>query len=114
MAVLLMAGAAMAQVPRTDHVFIVAEENHSYESVIRSTAMPYFKSLAQKFGLATQYDANSHYSIPNYFWLTAGAYVTLDDNSTANFDVDNIVRHLLTAGKTWKEYAESLPYACYT
>jgi len=40
--------------------------------------------------------------------------VTLNDNTTAIFDVDNIVRHLLIAGKTWKEYAESLPYAGYT
>jgi phosphatidylinositol-3-phosphatase len=29
-------------------------------------------------------------------------------------DVDNIVRHMLTAGKTWKSYAESLPSVGYT
>jgi hypothetical protein len=62
--------------------------------------MPYFNSLAQQYGLATQHYANSHYSIPNYMWLAAGADVTLNDNTTATFDVDNIVRHLLTAGKT--------------
>ena len=114
LAALLSSTAALAAVPSSNHVFVVVEENHSYESVIGNLSMPYFNSLAQKYGLATQYYANSHYSIPNYFWLTAGAYVTMNDNTTAKFDVDNIVRHLLVAGKTWKEYAESLPYAGYT
>jgi len=53
-----MTSAAMAQVPRSNHVFIVAEENHSYESVVGSTTMPYFNSLAHKYGLATNYNAN--------------------------------------------------------
>jgi phospholipase C len=28
-------------------------------------------------------------------------------------DVDNVVRHLLTAGKTWKAYEEDLPSVGY-
>ena len=113
-AAMCLSAAAFAAVPASSHVFVVVEENHSYESVIGNTSMPYFNSLAQKYGLATQYYANSHYSIPNYMWLAAGAYVTMSDNTTSKFTVDNIVPHLLVAGKTWKEYAESLPYAGYT
>lgn len=103
-----------AQVPRSSHVVLVVEENRSYESVVGNTAMPYFNSLAQKYGLATQYYANSHYSLPNYMWLTTGSYVTLDDGSTKVYDVDNVVRQMLLAGKTWKGYIESLPSVGYT
>jgi acid phosphatase len=90
------------------------EENHSYSSVIGNSAMPYLNSLASKYGLATQYYANTHPSIGNYFMLTAGQIITKNDGLCSKVTQDNIVRHLLTAGKTWKSYAESLPYAGYT
>ena len=114
LAPILLSTAAVAAVPPSNHVFVLMEENHSYESVIGNSAMPYFNSLARQYGLATHYYANSHYSIPNYMWLTAGAYVTMNDNTKATFNVDNIVPHLQVAGKTWKEYAESLPHVGYT
>src|SRR5207248_2272220 len=57
------------------HTFVVmvAEENHAYEQVIGNPSMPYLNSLAQQGALATQYYANMHPSIGNYFALTAGA-----------------------------------------
>src|SRR6266536_724257 len=101
-------------VPASSHVFLVLEENHSYSSVIGSSSMPYLNSLASKYGLATQYYANTHPSIGNYFMLTAGQIITTNDSLCSTVTQDNIVRHLLTAGKTWKSYAESLPSAGYT
>src|SRR5215468_10829043 len=62
------------------HVFIVVEENHSYSDVIGNPAMPYLNSLVPKGGLAKQYFANAHPSIPNYFMLTTGQLITLEDN----------------------------------
>ena len=103
-----------AAVPVVNHVFIVVEENHSYGSVIGNSSMPYLNSLAQNYGLATSYYANTHPSIGNYFMLTTGQIITNNDSYTGTVTADNIVRHLLTAGKTWKSYAESLPYAGYT
>jgi phosphatidylinositol-3-phosphatase len=103
-----------AQVPAADHVILLMLENHSYSQVVGNTNAPYLNSLIKSYGLATNYDANSHYSIPNYFWLTAGAYVTTLDTTQAVFDVDNITRYLLAVGKTWKAYEESIPYAGYT
>jgi acid phosphatase len=103
-----------AQVPESHHVVIVLEENHSYSSVIGSSSMPYLNSLAEQYGLATQYYANMHPSIGNYFMLTTGQLVTNNDALNSTVNVDNVVRHLLTAGKTWKSYAESLPYVGYT
>ena len=101
-------------VPASSHVFVVVEENHSYSSVIGSSSMPYLNSLATKYGLATQYYANTHPSIGNYFMMTAGQVITNNDSQCATLTQDNIVRHMLTAGKTWKAYAESLPSAGYT
>jgi acid phosphatase len=103
-----------AQLPKSNHVVVVMEENHNYSSVIGNTSMPYLNSLASQNGLATQYFANTHPSIGNYFMLTTGQVVTNNDALNSTVNVDNIVRHLLTAGKTWKSYAESLPSVGYT
>ncbi len=40
--------------------------------------MPYLNGLANQYGLATNYFANAHPSIPNYFELTTGQILTLD------------------------------------
>lgn len=101
-------------VPQFGHVVLLVEENHSYSSVIGSSAMPYLNSLAARYGLATNYYADIHQSIGNYFMLTTGRLITVDDSFTGTVDADNLVRELLAAGKTWKAYAESLPSVGYT
>jgi phosphatidylinositol-3-phosphatase len=101
-------------VPVFSHVFVVVEENHSYSSVIGSSAMPYLNSLASQYSLAAAYYADVHPSIGNYFMMTTGQLVNTDDSFTATVNVDNLVRQLITAGKTWKSYAESLPRVGYT
>lgn len=111
---LLIGVSAFAQVPRSKHVYIVAEENRSYEHIVGSASMPYLNSLINKGGLATQFYSNQHGSLENYFWVTAGQKITDNNSTTAVFNVDNIERHLLTNGMTFKSYAQSLPYAGYT
>src|SRR5438128_5992575 len=113
----LLAGSAPASaqtVPPSRHVFLLVEENHSYSSVIGNSSMPYLNSLAKKYGLATQFYANTHPSIGNYFMMTTGQIITNNDSMCSTVTQDNIVRHLLTAGKSWKSYAESLPSTGYT
>src|SRR3954463_12093879 len=105
---------ATAQIPASKHVVLVLEENHSYSSVIGSSSMPYLNSLANKYTLATNYYANPHPSIGNYFMLTTGKIITNNDGYTGTVSSDNIVRRILTAGKTWKSYAESIPSTGYT
>jgi acid phosphatase len=111
--VLFLTCASFAAVPRVQHVYVVVEENTSYSSVIGNAAMPYLNSLAGKYALATQYYANTHPSIGNYFELTTGQVLTNNDYTTSTFNVNSAVRQLITAGKTWKAYAESLPYTGY-
>jgi len=94
-------------VPQFGHVVLIVEENTSYSDVIGSSAAPYLNSLATQYGLATQYYANAHPSIGNYFMLTTGQIVSNDDSFTGTVTDDNIVRELLAGGKTWKSYAES-------
>src|SRR5437879_13183662 len=45
--------------------------------------------------------------------LTTGALITNDDDFSGTVTADNVVRHLLSAGKTWKAYEEDLPKAGY-
>lgn len=102
------------QVPRSRHVYIVAEENHSYEHLVGSPYMPYLNSLLAKGGTATQFYADMHGSLENYLIVTSGQYITHNNSTLATFNVDNIERHLLTNGETFKSYAQTLPYAGYT
>jgi phosphatidylinositol-3-phosphatase len=100
--------------PRSAHVFVVVEENHSFSQVIGNSSMPYFNGLAKQYGLATDYYADAHPSIGNYFMLTAGQIETIDDSFSGTVGDDNIVRELVKAGKTWRSYAEAIPNAGYT
>jgi len=111
---LLIGVSAFAQVPRSQHVYIVAEENRSYERVVGSPAMPYLNSLLAKGAVATQFYSNEHGSLENYLILTSGQYLTHNNDTLAVFNVDNIERHLLANGMTFKSYAQSLPFSGYT
>jgi acid phosphatase len=100
-------------VPQFGHVVLLVEENHDYSTVIGSPDMPYLNQLAAKNGLATQYFANTHPSLGNYFMLTTGQLVAADDSFAGMVTADNLVHRLVAAGKTWKCYADSLPAVGY-
>ena len=112
--IVLSISVSSQKIPAFKNVFIVLEENTNYSNVIGNKSMPYINSLASTYGLATQYYSNTHPSIGNYFMLTTGQIITNNDSYTGTVKVDNVVRHLLTAGKTWKAYEEDLPHAGYT
>lgn len=99
--------------PTFSHVVLLVEENHSYSEVIGNSAMPNFNRLAAQYGLATQYFAVAHPSIPNYLMLTTGLTESFDDGFSGTISDDNVVRELVKAGKTWKCYAESIPAPGY-
>jgi hypothetical protein len=98
------------------HVFLLALENANYSDVIGSSSMPYLNGLANQYGLATQYYANTHPSIGNYMMWTTGQILTNDDSQTPltfPVSVDNAVRELIASGNSWKQYAESIPSVGY-
>jgi hypothetical protein len=107
-----------ALVPQVRHVFLVVEENQSFDDVIGNPDMPYLNYLAAHGGLARQYYANTHPSINNYFYLTSGHRGTSLPGFSA--DVfrgtvvgDNIASLITRHGKSWKAYAEDLPSVGY-
>lgn len=104
-------------IPAVDHVFLIMLENHGFAQVIGSPSMPYLNSLATQHALATNYFADTHPSLGNYFMLTVGMEETnpvIGDLFPGPVSDDNIPRAFAAAGKTWKSYTESLPSAGYT
>ena len=94
--------------PQTRHIVMVMEENTGYASVVGNSNWPNLNSLISNGALATNYYANSHPSIGNYFMLTTGQLLTTDDNSTTVWNVDNLARHMLAAGIPFRIYAEGI------
>lgn len=108
---MLLSVAAWAQVPQSKHVWLLTEENHSYEATIGNSSMPYFNSLASKYGLANQYYSEQHNSISALMWLVSGQPITSDNSTTACYDLNNLGRQLIAQGYKWRSYQEDLPYA---
>jgi phospholipase C len=106
-----------ATTPKFSNVFLIVEENHSFSDVVGNRKeMPYLNQLIRKYAVATQYFANTHPSLPNYLWLTAGSADGFTrDVCGHGFTVsaDNIVRELAGAGVSWKAYEDSLPSVGY-
>ena len=97
------------QTPQSKHVVLVMEENQSYDTVVGNASVwPNLINLMSNGALPTNYYANSHPSIGNYFMLTTGQLLTTDDNSTTEWDVDNLARRMLAAGVSFRVYAEGI------
>jgi hypothetical protein len=111
---LVFSSIAGAQVPQSRHVWVITEENHSYEAVIGNPSMPYFNSLAAKYAVSTQYYSEEHNSISALMWLVAGQPITSNNQTTSCYSSDNIARHLIFRGLTWRSYQEDLPYPGFT
>jgi phosphatidylinositol-3-phosphatase len=103
------------RVPDFTHVVLVVFENHEASSIAGSTAAPTFNRLAHRYATLTDYYAVTHPSLPNYLALVSGSTQGITSDCT-----DCIVRArslgdtLEAAGKTWKTYAEDLPYRGFT
>lgn len=93
---------------QSKHIVMVMEENAGYASVVRNGNWPHLNTLINNGALATNYYANSHPSIGNYFMLTTGQVLTTDDNSTKVWNVDNIARRMLAANIPFRIYAEGI------
>jgi len=105
---------APATVPSFSHVFVIVMENHEYNSVIGNPAAPYTNGLINSYGLATNYYAASHPSLPNYLALTAGSTFGIASDCTTCFvSATNIADQVEGSGRSWKAYMEDMPVPCY-
>jgi hypothetical protein len=66
---------------KLQHVVWILMENENYGSIIGSSSAPYINALASTYGLATDYTAISHPSLPNYIALTSGSTQGIGDDS---------------------------------
>jgi hypothetical protein len=106
--------APLGAVPAFSHVFVIVMENHEYGTIIGSSAAPYINRLAAGNGLATNYYAASHPSLPNYLALTAGSTFGIASDCTTCFvNTTNIADQLEASGRSWKAYMEDMPTPCY-
>jgi phosphatidylinositol-3-phosphatase len=96
-------------VPPSHHIVLLMEENQPYSSVVGDTSgWRHFNKLAAAGALPTNYYADTHPSLGNYFMLTTGQTLTNNDSSTIVWDVDSIARRMIQAGVTFKIYAEGI------
>ena len=101
-------------IPRVGHIFEIVMENKSYPSIIGSSSAPYINSLAQQYGLATNFYAIRHPSLPNYLALTSGSTHGVTSDCTNCFvDAPNLADQIESAGKTWRAYMEGMPKPCF-
>jgi phospholipase C len=122
----LTAGPAYADLlPVPDHVVVVIEENKSYSGIIGNPNAPYINQLAQAGALFTNSYGIEHPSQPNYLHLFSGSnqgvfgdpgISGLGRNGQPSwpFTAPNLGAQLLSHGKTFIGYSESMPYVGYT
>jgi len=98
------------KMPASQHVVMLMEENQDYTTTVGNTVgWPNLNKLMQQGAVATNYYADVHPSIGNYFMLTTGQTVTTDDSSKKIWYVDNIARRMLAANVSFKVYAQGIP-----
>jgi hypothetical protein len=107
--------------PKYKHVIVIFFENHSYQQIIGSPSAPYFNSVANTCGLATNYNNISHPSLPEYLAATDGgtlAQVTTpfendcSPSAQCESNSNNIFNQLNVRNRLWKGYNESMPTPC--
>ena len=100
--------------PNFSHVFLIVMENEESTGIMGNSAAAYINALAGGHGLATEYFAVSHPSLPNYLALTAGSTFGIASDCTGCYvNAMNIADQVESSGRSWKAYMESMPSSCY-
>jgi hypothetical protein len=94
-----------------DHVVWILLENVGY-SVVSSPSAPYLNSLVAACGLATNDDAVSHPSLPNYIALTSGSTQGIIDDGEPSAHPLSVPSIFSQLGNRWRALVESMPSSC--
>ena len=123
------ASTANSGIPRYQHIVEIMMENTSYSTIIGNPVAPNLNSLANKYGLASNYFGITHPSEPNYVANVGGSFFGIQDDNqfyctpalatTDPFCGGTTVDHTITAqslagqltnaGMTWRGYFQNLP-----
>ncbi len=96
-------------------VLVIVEENHSLAQM--REGMPYLYGVARRYGYASDYRAARHPSLPNYLAISGGStFGVSDDELPAAHRLRglSVFGEAISAGRTARLYAESLPSPCAT
>ena len=101
--VALVAGCISSSSPATPprHVFLIVMENHSAQQALKG---PFVASLAARYGVANNYHAVAHPSVPNYLALTSGSTWGIDDDNFHNLPRRDLGTELTSAGVSWRTW----------
>jgi phosphatidylinositol-3-phosphatase len=104
-----------ARIPDFTHVVVVVFENHEATEIAGNPSAPTFNALGRRYASTTNYDAVAHPSLPNYLALVSGSTQGISSDCTdCIVQARSLADTLAAAGKTWKTYAEGLPYPGFT
>ncbi len=93
-------------VSQSHHVFVIVMENHSFDQAMTGG---YTALLAAKNGVAENYHAITHPSVPNYLALTSGQTWGVADDSYHPLPTGaDLGSQLTRAGVSWRAYMEGL------
>jgi len=103
------------RLPDFTHVVVVVFENHEESAIAGNSDAPTFNALARRYATLTDYDGVTHPSLPNYLTLVSGSTQGITDDCTGCVvHARSLADTLEAVGKTWKTYAEDLPYPGFT
>jgi hypothetical protein len=105
---------AASRLPALDHVYLIVMENRAYGAIVGNPDASYINSLISDYGLATNYDAVSHPSQPNYLALFGGSTFGVRNDGIHNLARTNLADQLRRAGLSWHVYAQDYPGHCST
>jgi len=98
---------------RYDHVVWIVMENHSYDQIIGASDAPYLNRLVEQAGLATNFYAEGHPSLPNYIAMTTGSTQGIaDDDPPADHPLNVPSIFSLLPNGASRSLQESMPSNC--
>jgi phosphatidylinositol-3-phosphatase len=96
---------------QVSHVIWIWFENHAAGEIVDNPAAPHATQLAHECGLAEQYYAVAHPSLPNYLAATSGGTQGVrDDGAPAAHPLQ--ASSLFAQAASARSYEESMPAAC--
>jgi phospholipase C len=109
------AAAAAPRIPSFDHVVVIVFENKERQQVLGNRSAQTFNRYAKRFANLTAYYGVTHPSLPNYIALVSGSTQGITSNcAECIVDAPSLADSLEAAGRSWKTYAEGLPFPGFT
>lgn len=103
-----------AAAPRYEHVVWLIMENHGRDQVVANPSAPYFNSLIDQCGLATNYHAVAHPSLPNYIAMTSGGVQGINNDGPPSAHPVSAASIFSQLGEgKWRSLSQAMPANCY-